>query len=98
LGVDDLPCLLNSPIDEKGLAMDVTRISQQRDASVSQSATPRRDARSAERLERAPSAERSEPAARPEPQKVRPTESTEKPRPVVNTQGQTPGTRVNTSA
>lgn len=78
--------------------MEVTRINPQRDASVSQSSTQRREARPAERLERQPSAERSEPAARPEPQKVRATESVEKPKPVVNTQGQTTGTRVNTSA
>ena len=72
--------------------MDVNRVNSQRDATVSQSTTPRREARPAER------AERSEPAERPEQQKVRATESKDAPKPVVNTQGQTTGSRINTSA
>lgn len=74
--------------------MDVNRVSQKRDASVPPEANQRREARSLDRSR----SERTERVEAPETPKTRPAESAEKPKPVVNTQGQTTGTRINTSA
>lgn len=75
--------------------MSVNGVSQRPDALLQQSALPGREARPADtavRTEAPPRVERPEPAA------TRPVEAPEAPKPVVNTQGQTTGTRINTTA
>lgn len=75
--------------------MDVSRIGSKPDALLQQSALPGREAGAAERAAQA--APRTE-IPPPKPTESRPVESPEPPRPVVNTQGQTTGTRINTTA
>lgn len=74
--------------------MPVNGVSQRPDALLQQSALPGRDTRAAETAPRTepPPVERSEPA------ETRRVEAPEPPKPVVNTQGQTTGTRINTTA
>ena len=79
--------------------MDVSRIGAKPDALLQQSALPTRETGAAERSAQAQRSEAPPPrpveSRRPEPQ---PVEAPEAPKPVVNTQGQTTGTRINTTA
>lgn len=75
--------------------MDVSRIGSKPDALLQQSALPGRETGAAERAAQA--APRSE-TPPPKQSGPRPVESPEPPKPVVNTQGQTTGTRINTTA
>lgn len=70
--------------------MDVSRVSHKTDALLQESAPARRDTGAAARPEASERVER--------PKEVKKAESPEPPKPVLNTQGQTTGTRINTSA
>ena len=73
--------------------MSVSGVSQRPDALLQESGSMRRETQATERPVRQ---ERVEKESKPaEPKKV---EAPEAPKPVVNMQGQTTGTRVNTSA
>lgn len=73
--------------------MPVNGVSQRPDALLQQSALPTRDTRAAETAPRT-----APPPERPQPAEARRVEAPEPPKPVVNTQGQTTGTRINTTA
>lgn len=74
--------------------MAVNGVSQRPDALLQQSALPGREPRAAETAPRA----ESPPVERSKPAESRRVETPEPPKPVVNTQGQTTGTRINTTA
>lgn len=79
--------------------MDVSRVGSRPDALLQESGAQRRESQAAEQVQTR--TERPAPVqnqqASPPPQ-TRPVEPPEPPRPVVNTQGQTTGTRINTTA
>lgn len=75
--------------------MAVNGVSQRPDALLQQSALPGRETRAAET---APRSESPPPVEASRPAESRRVEAPEPPKPVVNTQGQTTGTRINTTA
>lgn len=75
--------------------MTVNGVSPRPDALLQQSALPGREARAADTP---PRAESPPPVEASKPAESRRVEAPEPPKPVVNTQGQTTGTRINTTA
>lgn len=78
--------------------MDVSRVGAKPDALLQQAALPGREAGAAERSAQAAPRTETTPPKPAEPRPAEQAEPPEPPRPVVNTQGQTTGTRINTTA
>lgn len=77
---------------ERGITMAVNNVNPSSDALLQQSVSPRRETQATESAERPVAPPRTERA------EIRQPEADKEPRPVVNTQGQTTGTRINTTA